>query len=161
MMKALITLSVFLFIVTCSPISQINQVESTVFDSFSIISIESNLVEIKYKIVGYTKSIPPRIIRREDSYVYNLVFKLSFDKDIEDWNSPIYMQVKKAGNDFALVNYNDKLSRITDSIFPEYITRIEVKKKGDILITLGYLSSDGKILFDQMNPFRTKIITLQ
>ena len=48
MMKALITLSVFLFIVTCSPISQINQVESTVFDSFSIISIESNLVEIKY-----------------------------------------------------------------------------------------------------------------
>ena len=160
-MKSLLLLSILFFTFNCSPISQSNQEEAATFEPFSILSIESNLVEIKYVITGYTKSIPPRTMRREDSYIYDLVFRLSFKTDIDTWSEPIYVTIERADNTVEVLNYDDELSQLTDNIFPEYVVQLEVKKKGNIRATLGYLDGKGKVIFDKINPYRTKIVTLK
>jgi len=160
-MKSSIILFIFFFIFNCSPISRTDHEEAATYEPFSILSIESNLIEIKYVITGYTKSIPRRTMRREDSYIFDIVFRLSFRNDSEIWNDPIYVNIESADNTVELLNYDQELSQLTDTIFPEYVMQLEVKQKGNVRATLGYLDEKGKLIFDKTNPYRTKIVTLK
>jgi hypothetical protein len=150
-----------LLTLSCSPISHTKHDANTALEPSSILSVESNLVEVKYIITGYTNSIPPQVIKKEDSYIYDLLFKLSFNKKFGIWNDPVHIYLNYVDNDIQPIKYDEELSQVKNGIFPGYVTRVEVKRKGDIQATLGYLDINGEILFDKTNPFCTKVVTLE
>jgi hypothetical protein len=162
-MKAVAQFSIlWLFILSCVPLPRGgSETEGQAATPYSIISLESSLLEIKYITVGYTKSIPPHMIRKEDSYVYELVFRLAFPADQPAWEGPIPVVLEAPAEKTAILKYDDQLSRTTDNIFPDYICRVEVKKKGKIRAVLGFPDAEGNMVFDRDNPFLTREIVLR
>ena len=153
-------LLLLLLILGCSSTSQKNHRPDNSFDPFSILSLESNLVEVKYVVTGYTQSIPPYQFKREDSYIFDIIFILSFSQDNKIWDKPIYVLYEPIESDVEIINYEKELNQSSGNIFPEYVGQIEVKKRGKIRVLLGYEDESGNLIFDRSNPFRTKEITL-
>ena len=147
-------------ILGCTSASYKNQQETNSYEPFSILSLENKLVEIKYVVTGHTNSIPPTILRREDSYIYDLQFLISFGESNQRWKDPIYVLIEPLDKDVKIVRYDDELQQISENVYGEYVCQLEVKQRGEVIVILGYQEKSNIIIFDKTNPFRTKKLIL-
>ena len=147
-------------ILGCASASYKNQQETNSYEPFSILSLENKLVEIKYVVTGHTNSIPPKILRREDSYIYDLQFLISFGQSNHRWKDPIYVLIEPLDKDVTIVRYDDELQQISENVYGEYVCQLEVKQRGEVIVILGYQEKSNIIIFDKTNPFRTKKLIL-
>lgn len=133
----------------------------SIFESFSILSVDSYLLEIKYKPGPTTLSWPGTTSHIPDSYIYGIRIKLAVFNDLANWNIPFFMHLEYVNHDSTIIKYDPELLQVRDGAFPIYYAEVEVKKKGECWLVLGILDPNGNIIFDDTNQYCTTTFTIK
>ena len=160
-MKFNLKYSLLLLCFGCSTIPQNTLQDESSLKPFYISSIESHFIETKYEIVRYTGSYPGKPIKKEIGFVYDIVFSLRFQDEEDIWERPFYLNIEYPDGQEQNIKFNEGYNILSNRDFPEFITQIEVKNKGNIKATVGYDKGDGRLVFNKSNPFQSKMVNLE
>lgn len=148
-----------LFACTSAP-QQGNDGESP-FYPLHIVKVESQLVDIKYRVIGATRSIPPHYIKREDGYVYAIYFTLVFRNGNRSWQQPFYVQIEYPDGKTEEVEFNSERMSFLKNILYDFNLEVEVKQRDEVWVTVGHQIANGEIIFETDNPFKSKVVSLR
>jgi len=129
------------------------------FYPFIITEVDAKIIDVKYKIIGYSRGIPARPIKKIDKYVYLIGFTLLVKEEVV-WDKPFLINIQFHDNTSDTILFNDEELELTNLELHEYLFTVEVIFKQDVKITLGYFDDNGDEIFGFDNPFQYKIVEL-
>ncbi len=148
---------------SCSRVKPISLTPDTSssFYPFTLGEITAACVDTTYIVVGTTRSIPPRLIKKIDRFIYEVTFNLIFTNRDWYWTHPFYLilELPEGITEEKIFNEEGKLLDVRHN--PPHSLFLEVKQTGVMRMTLGFEGEQDEILFDRDNPFQSKSVKLE
>jgi|GEM_PF-4122888 len=163
--KRTIPFLILIVLLSCSSFYPNRYGNRNIFESFSILSVESYWLETIPGIRPGTHNFTPSKFASHsgetDSYIYGVRIKLAVFNDLDKWNIPFFMHLEYVDHDSSTIQYDPELILVRDGAFPIYYAEIEIKKKGELWLILGIPDIYGNIIFDDTNQYCTTTFTIE
>ena len=134
--------------------------EPSSFSPLIITNVEAIFLGHQYKIIGYSKAIPPKPIKiiNGSNYQINLTIQVY---EPTNWDRPFFINILHADGTSAVVEFNMEKETLMHGNLYDYIFEMETKKPEEINLTLGYVDENGNEIYNFNNPFRSKNVQLE
>lgn len=160
MMKAFKLLFLLVFalpiIEGCSPFASTRLTETDTAPA-RLHSAEVTQIDTVFTVIGYTKSYPPKPVKRIEGFTYQIEFSLVGQNGIDTLRESFRLRLQPGDGREIILGFNEDGRAIAITTPHFFSGAFEITEKSPVTVCLGFAGPDGKYLFTESSPLCLKI----
>jgi len=131
----------------CSSYQSTNKrsTDDVFISQLSIFGMQAKLIDTTYMIIGYTKSIPGRPIKKIKDFVYEITLSIKVNGINTYWNSPFDVILILPNGKIATYVLNEEEFTLSSSFIEDFRFIVETPQKGTAKCALSLVQQSNEL----------------